>query len=225
MADTVATIGAARTLRQRLPLAPDAAFDLAQEFEFGGIEIAPIQRRSEIVRFLQLAAAEPPRTVLEIGTAEGGTLLLLSQAAGDDATVVAVDARDDTRSLRSYVRYRRRRHLFESFARRGQRLVYLPLDSHSPATVERVRQVFERRPVDLLFIDGDHSAAGVAADYEMYSPLVRPGGFIGFHDIVPGRPEAVGGVPEFWQRIKTDDAVEFVEGWDQGGAGIGVLQV
>ena len=39
-------------------------------------------------------------------------------------------------------------------------------------------------PLDLLFIDGDHSFDGVVADIERWSPLVRPGGHLVFHDAV-----------------------------------------
>jgi predicted O-methyltransferase YrrM len=39
--------------------------------------------------------------------------------------------------------------------------------------------------VDFLFIDADHSYEGVKKDFEMYSPLVRKGGIIAFHDIIP----------------------------------------
>jgi hypothetical protein len=48
-----------------------------------------------------------------------------------------------------------------------------------------------------LFIDGDHTYEGVRRDFEMYSPLVRKGGIIAFHDIYPGPEESVGGVPKF----------------------------
>lgn len=36
--------------------------------------------------------------------------------------------------------------------------------------------------LDLVLIDGDHSAYGVRADWEHYEPKVRPGGIILFHD-------------------------------------------
>ena len=45
-------------------------------------------------------------------------------------------------------------------------------------TVERHRG----RPVRFLLIDADHSYEGVKADFECWSPLVAPGGFIVFHD-------------------------------------------
>lgn len=38
------------------------------------------------------------------------------------------------------------------------------------------------RLYDFVLIDGDHSTAGVAADFENYGPLVRPGGMIIFDD-------------------------------------------
>ena len=59
----------------------------------------------------------------------------------------------------------------------------------------------------------------------MYSPLVRRGGLVAFHDIVPGPVEHVGGVPEFWQHIRDCNGLEFVDDWGQGGCGIGVVRL
>ena len=39
-------------------------------------------------------------------------------------------------------------------------------------------------PIDLLFIDGAHEYDAVLQDYEQWSPLLRPGGMIAFHDVV-----------------------------------------
>jgi len=61
----------------------------------------------------------------------------------------------------------------------------------------------------------------------MYSPLVRKGGIIAFHDIVPGPQENVGGVPKFWKELKkklgTIKVMEIVKDWNQGGYGIGLV--
>jgi len=60
----------------------------------------------------------------------------------------------------------------------------------------------------------------------MYAPLVKRGGIIAFHDIVPGSPENVGGVPKFWNEIKRNfDFKEIVKDWNQNGYGIGVIYV
>ena len=36
--------------------------------------------------------------------------------------------------------------------------------------------------IDFLHIDGDHTYEGVKLDWELYSPKVRPGGYITVHD-------------------------------------------
>jgi hypothetical protein len=54
---------------------------------------------------------------------------------------------------------------------------------------------------------------------------VADDGVIAFHDIVPGLPDRVGGVPQFWQEMKRKHRVkEFVESWSQGAFGIGVIE-
>ncbi|MCX5706434.1 MAG: class I SAM-dependent methyltransferase [Candidatus Omnitrophica bacterium] len=41
--------------------------------------------------------------------------------------------------------------------------------------------------IDFLFIDGDHSIDGCKYDFEHYSPLIKPGGYLAFHDYYPER--------------------------------------
>lgn len=45
-------------------------------------------------------------------------------------------------------------------------------------------QYFEPN-IDLLFIDGDHRYESVLRDFRLWSPLVKPGGVIAFHDYRP----------------------------------------
>src|SRR5205823_10602055 len=40
-----------------------------------------------------------------------------------------------------------------------------------------------REPVDLVFVDGDHTEAGCRSDWEMWSRFVAPGGVVLFHEI------------------------------------------
>jgi predicted O-methyltransferase YrrM len=48
------------------------------------------------------------------------------------------------------------------------------------------------RPIDLLFIDGDHPYAGCAADVRAWLPFLRWGGWIAFHDsTTPGVRQAI----------------------------------
>ena len=49
--------------------------------------------------------------------------------------------------------------------------------------------------LDVLFIDGDHTYEGVKDDFLSYSPLIRRGGIVAFHDIAEHPEKAGGDVP------------------------------
>ena len=151
----------------------------------------------------------------------GGSSFLLASAMADDGLLVCVDF--PTGPFKGFLPAARTR-FWRAFARRGQRVELLEADSHDRATLDRVRTLFAGRPVDVLFIDGDHTYAGVRSDYEMYGPLVRDGGVVAFHDIVPGLECDVGGVPRYWRELKPPDAQELVEDWAQGRNGFGVFR-
>jgi hypothetical protein len=70
-------------------------------------------------------------------------------------------------------------------------------------SVEAARRVRDWS-CDLVFLDGDHSEAGVTADLEAWEMKIRPGGYLGGHDFENPRPRYKFGV---------DEAVrKFVEG-------------
>jgi cephalosporin hydroxylase len=215
---------AVNTVKRRRPASIVDEVDFALSFQIRGVPIMPFQIRAEIAHLLKLVAAEQPRTVLEIGTMRGGTLLLFTRVAADDALLVTVDLSDETRREFGGDNHAANAPLYRAFARGTQRVEFIAGDSHEPDTTKRITDTLEGRPVDFLFIDGDHTYDGVRSDYEMYSPLVRPGGLIAFHDIVDGPEDAVGGVPKFWREIKTESTCELVQDWGQGGYGIGVLR-
>jgi len=109
--------------------------------------------------------------------------------------------------------------------------------SYAPSTVQRIERLLNGKEVDLLFVDGDHSYAGVKSDYESYRHLVRSGRLIAFHVIVDdyltrfGSSTSIGyaeGVPMFWRDLKNGKPDqhfwEFIADPDQDGMGIGVLE-
>ena len=51
-------------------------------------------------------------------------------------------------------------------------------------TYWRVQDVLAGRPIDMLYIDGDHMYVPCKEDWGMYAPLVRPGGVVVLHDAV-----------------------------------------
>jgi predicted O-methyltransferase YrrM len=213
----------------------DEAVAVTASWSFLGAEIAPWQMRSEIRALLERVAAEAPRTILEIGTSNGGSLYLLARAAAPNGLLISVDLPRGPFGG-GYPRWRA--PLYRSFASPEQRIELLRGNSHSDAMFVEVQRVLGDRAIDFLFIDGDHSYEGVKTDFERYSTLVRPGGLIGLHDVVPqsatprGREGAAEGdefdsgeVAAFWQEIRTKhDSTEFVEDWSQGCFGIGLIE-
>jgi predicted O-methyltransferase YrrM len=178
---------------------------------------------TEILNLLARVRELNPARICEIGSYAGGTLALFAQVAPPDARLLSLD-----------IQYLNERDwAFREFARPGQTVSTFQADSHQNETLAWVREWLGGAPLDFLFIDGDHSFAGVAQDFAMYAPLVRAGGLVAFHDIVMDNRTRhgtstggdVGEVPRFWGELKAKGYAteEFVENPDQDGMGIGLI--
>ena len=162
------------------------------------------------------------RYLCEIGTKQGGTLVLLMQFLSATTNFVSVDIT---------MPFLRQIALAQA-KQRDQQLKFIVADSHKQETLDKVRSALQGNELDVLFIDGDHAYEGVKTDFELYSPLVREGGIIVFHDIMKDfrtrqgiqTESKTGGVPQFWQEIKASYTVtELIDNPDQDGYGIGII--
>ena len=202
-----------RDLDQMIHLLVDRPFGEAQAF-------FALQRSSEIRALLARLHPLRPQVVVEIGTAGGGTLYLLTRIAADDARIVSIDL-PQGKFGGGYGAWRA--PFYRSFARRAQRVELLRLDSHTPAARQRLASRLRGSPIDVLFIDGDHHYEGVARDFRDYSPLVRSGGCVVLHDICPDPGQPDNQVPRLWGEMRSAYRTEeLVEGAGSG-YGIGVL--
>jgi predicted O-methyltransferase YrrM len=193
--------------------------DRLVEFAFSHT-ITPSQIRSELIELAKVIAEAEPVRALEIGTCGGGTLFLLCRLAAPVATVVSVDLpRGPYGAGYSALRI----PLYKRFAGPRQSLHLVRADSHHGDTVDRVNKAFCGKPLDFVFIDGDHSYKGVKRDFEIYSPLVKKGGIVGFHDIAPHPAGWSGDVPRFWDEIKGRYSWREIVAVPNGGYGIGIL--
>ena len=194
---------------------------LENYYHFSKKVIGLMQHQPEILGLLEHVARISPRNVCEIGTFQGGTNFLIAQALPEVELMIGLDLFvQHTAKLRHFCRPNRELH-------------YLNGSSQEAATVARVESVLGGKKLDFLFIDGDHNYDGVKLDFLNYRHLVRDGGMIAFHDIVPdhrtrfGRDTKMwaGDVPVFWKRIKQAyPHAEFIKDPEQDGLGIGVLE-
>lgn len=180
----------------------------------------PIQKRAEICGLLKLLALRAPQRILEIGTANGGTLFLLCRALAPSGRALSVDLPGGWFGG-GYPAWRK--PVYRQFAAGGQQVTLLRANSHSEHTVERVREWLGGAKFDFILIDGDHTYDGAKLDLQLYSPFLSTDGLVAFHDIVP-QTDADCGVSRLWPELRDRyETVEFVEDWEQDGAGIGVL--
>lgn len=184
-------------------------------------EFGIIQNLTEIIPFLEMLKHSKPKIGGEIGMKKGGNSFLFMQAIEGLEKLIGLDIRITCELKLRFL------------LRPPLKLVCIEGDSHLPETAARVGKALAGKKFDFLFIDGDHSYEGIKKDYLDYQPLVREGGLVAFHDIVPdhfvryGIPSGscyAGGVHLFWKKIKRHyEHYEFIDDPDQNGFGIGVI--
>jgi predicted O-methyltransferase YrrM len=194
-----------------------------RQFSDGREQAGPTQLDAEILGFLAYARAFEPRRAVEIGTQSSGTTFLLANALPTMRQVVGVDLLVGNRAR------------LRGLTRPDCDIQVIDGSSSDLAVFEHVRQALDGEPIDLLFIDGDHTFGGAAGDFMRWRTLVRDDGLIAFHDIVPDRrfdeisdtefaPYA-GEVPLLWDLLRRQyRSAEFVQSWTQKGLGIGALE-
>ena len=215
-----------RRARGLLPHCETVRDWLAVAHLFGGA----LQYEDELSGLFDLLRPLEPRRACEIGTARGGTNLVLGRMLPSLEHLIGVDL---------FVRHRVE---LRDLGRPGLRLSFVSGCSYDPQTVGRVSKVLAGEKLDFLFIDGDHRYDGVLADFLSYRHFVRDGGVIAFHDvqpdgsdqsgIVPPLPASVGGgvpyaggVPVLWRRLRDHyPSREFIrDPKSQFGLGIGAI--
>jgi predicted O-methyltransferase YrrM len=136
---------------------------------------------SEEGRFLsQLAASVSDGVIVEIGSHQGKSAIALARGSlsGPKADVFAVDPHEPFKGLYGGTfgpadRQAFYRHIADAQVGEIVRLLSLP----GP-----VAAIGFNRPVALLFIDGDHSLAGVTNDFDAWSVHLTPDAIVAFDD-------------------------------------------
>jgi cephalosporin hydroxylase len=210
-----------KTLRDRMK----ASHNSAELYRVSQETFGVLQQEPEITQVLDYIAAANPSIIGEIGLKHSGNSFLFTQKCPQVKLFVGLDLKLENVDKLKYV------------APTGMQFQFFEGSSYAPETVRKVQRFLNGRKFDFLFIDGDHSFHGVKEDFLEYLPMVRPGGLVGFHDIVPDDVARYGTKPEdsecyggevyaFWAKLKPHfEHREFVRSWDQTGFGIGIIKL
>lgn len=178
-----------------------------------------MQKVPEFAALVDLVSNGAPKRIMEIGFGNGGTAWAWSKISSVEQLVLLNlpngpwgGSKDDE------VVKRIAEHT-------TARVDYIAGNSQNAEALEAVEARLKGELLDFLMIDGDHSAVGVAGDYELYKKFVRPGGLIAFHDICEHAPESGCEVKVFWDKLKetldSEQYCEFIaEPTNWGGIGV-----
>jgi predicted O-methyltransferase YrrM len=108
---------------------------------------------------------------VEIGCYAGGSACLVSQRK--NTNIFSIDLGNPINpevAIKNMQKFNNHSNKFE----------YIQDNSQLESTLVRLMSFIN--DIDVLFIDGDHSYNGVKNDFNLYSPLVKKGGYIVFDD-------------------------------------------
>jgi predicted O-methyltransferase YrrM len=176
----------------------DLAFIFSSNQLNHGVASLQIDEAALLFRLARDVEAGP---VVEIGRFKGGSTVVLASALPDGVDLWSYDLHVALRP--DLTGEQLDAELQDALARLGvaHKVRLLVGDSRKVAPPPE--------PIELLFVDGDHSYDGARADFERWGDLLQPGGHLLFHDAVdtggygnvyPGVARAVAEVGEGWRR-------------------------
>jgi predicted O-methyltransferase YrrM len=133
---------------------------------------------------------------VEIGCYAGGSACLVSQRK--NTNVYSIDLGHPISpeiAIKNVNNFNTNNNLYE----------YIKGNSQSDETLNTLKNFIDH--IDVLFIDGDHTLNGVKLDFNIYSPMVKSGGYIVFDDYndMEFSPEV---------KVAVDELLSNLEGYD-----------
>jgi len=157
----------------------------------GLIPPRPMHTEGEAGLLRRVAAAAG--RVVEIGVYEGSSSVVLVEAMAPAATLHLVDPYVETALRAGWrgVEQATRRTVGRAAARHSG-----PQVRWHVCTSEEAARSWPGEPVDVVFVDGDHTAEAARLDWDVWSPHVPIGGHVVFHDARLGKTHMGGrGLP------------------------------
>lgn len=174
------------------------------------------QRKNEIIELWRLFVALQPKVIVEIGTAQGGTLAGWCQLAPRDATIIIIDrCVDDCRPrpgdpvhpdiYNGPLKMTSQGGGAYSLRQHAQQLHVINGWSYEPQVIQNLEKLLAGRKIDFLFHDASHQSEMFAKDWQIYWPMIsEDGGVFASHDISPSSDPKCDKCIE-WRRILAEE--------------------
>jgi len=173
------------------------------------------QQPGEFLNLVRMAGEFDCRSYLEIGSLKGESLLAMGSIM---ERVVSIDLPSRGKSGRE--NHRKLHAVGERLNRSGTHANLISGSSRDPKVIAAANGKY-----DLVFIDGDHSYAGVEADFVNFLPMASK--LIAFHDVchTDAGVHQKYGVRKLWNEIKNSgyNTRVFYDNWLDACMGIGVV--
>jgi predicted O-methyltransferase YrrM len=124
----------------------------------------------DVIRALRLLRGA--KRYVEVGTRDRGNIAVVAQIMGSNPIIVDVD----------YDRLPANEVAIQKEFEGKAKYTFIHGDSVAPATVARVSKAIGKQRADVIFCDSSHMYEHTLAEFEHYFDLVRPGGFLMYHD-------------------------------------------
>ncbi len=175
------------------------------------------QVESELKSFIAFLKKQGVKSYMEVGARDGDTFHAVMCSLPMGSKGVAVDLPGGLWGKQSSLENLKK--AVDDLNARGYDCRYIMGDSKNP---DIIRKISDLGPYDAVFIDGDHTLAGVSEDWNNFHDMAP---IIAFHDISgSGQKEKVSGqpveVPRLWQWIKNERSLEFIEEGSPMGIGV-----
>lgn len=207
------------------------------------------QKKNEIIELWQLFYRMQPKIILEIGVSQGGTFAGWCQLAPDDALIIGIDRSvNDCRphpeviwlgapcgpvhpdiTCQDELKNTSNGGGMYALKRRGSNQNIVPINgwSYEDSVMKQLLDVLDQRKIDFCFHDASHLYDMTVKDFDIFWPLIAPGGVMAFHDIAYSSSE--GSTKWKWWREIQHNGPQFAsytyelnDKWDAN-MGIGVL--
>lgn len=121
--------------------------------------------QKELFQVCELLEEIRPKSILELGVKNGGSLNMWSKFAHPSAILIGVDIVPS---------------INHPIGSSSQSVYLIIADCDVKATREKVKRITDE--VDFLFLDANHRYYGVREEFRIFAPLVREEGLVAIHD-------------------------------------------